>query len=184
MALMHLFSAFNAVLPVPVFVVQHMPPTFTTLLAARLTTAGLMTVKEPEEGEVPEAGTVYMAPGGFHMKLVREGAKVVMRLTTEPPENSCRPAADVLFRTAAAIYESGLLAVVMTGMGQDGLKGCQEVKRYQGQVIAQDEASSVIWGMPQAVVKQGLADTVLPLNDIADEIVFRTRTSATRVAKD
>jgi two-component system chemotaxis response regulator CheB len=140
-----------------------------------------MTVKESEDGEQAQPGIVYMAPGGLHLKLVREGTQVVMRLTKDPPENSCRPAVDVLFRSAAEIYGNGLLAVIMTGMGQDGMKGCQLVKQLHGQIVAQDEATSVIWGMPQAVIKHGLADRILPLEDIADEIVFRSRSVSQRL---
>lgn len=177
-ALMQLFSQFKQSLPVPIFIVQHMPPTFTTLLAARLSTTSLLSVKEPEDGEIAQSGMVYMAPGGFHMLLTASGTKTVIRLTLDPPENSCRPAADVLFRSAAEIYGSSLLGVVLTGMGSDGTKGCQVIKSKHGQVIAQDEESSVIWGMPGAVVREGLADTVLPLVKIADEIAFRARKTA------
>jgi two-component system chemotaxis response regulator CheB len=134
-----------------------------------------MTIREPESGEVVEPGMVYLAPGGQHMALVKDGAKLVIQLNTDPPENSCRPAVDVLFRSAAQIYGKDLLGVILTGMGQDGLKGCEQIKAKQGQVIAQDEASSVIWGMPMAVVKNNLADAVLPLDKVMDEIIFRTR---------
>jgi two-component system chemotaxis response regulator CheB len=145
------------------------------LLAARLSSIGVMTVKEAEEGEIAEPGIAYMAPGGFHMALTRPGTKTIIHLNTEPPENSCRPAVDVLFRTAAEIYGNSLLAVILTGMGYDGLKGTQIIKAKGGQVIAQDEATSVIWGMPGAVVQAGLADGVLPIDKISDEIIFRTR---------
>ena len=175
MALMHIFGQLTQPLHVPVFIVQHMPPTFTTLLAARLTATSEMTIREPEAGEVVQPGMVYLAPGGQHMALVKEGAKLVIQLNTDPPENSCRPAVDVLFRSAAQIYGKDLLGVILTGMGQDGLKGCEQIKAKQGQVIAQDEASSVIWGMPMAVVKNNLADAVLPLDKVMDEIIFRTR---------
>jgi two-component system chemotaxis response regulator CheB len=174
-ALMQVFGAFNSPLSVPIFIVQHMPADFTTLLAARLSATGVMTVKEAEEGEIASPGTVYIAPGGFHMTLSRPGTKTIIHLNTEPPENSCRPAVDVLFRTAADIYGSGLLAVMLTGMGYDGLKGSQIIKEKGGQVIAQDEATSVVWGMPGAVVQAGLADSVLPIEKIADEIIFRAR---------
>jgi two-component system chemotaxis response regulator CheB len=174
-ALMQVFGAFNAPLSVPIFIVQHMPADFTALLASRLSATGVMTVKEAEEGEIAEPGMVYIAPGGFHMTLSRPGTKTIIHLNTEPPENSCRPAVDVLFRTAADVYGSSLLTVMLTGMGYDGLKGSQVVKDKGGQVIAQDEATSVIWGMPGAVVQAGLADAVLPLDKITDEIVFRTR---------
>lgn len=174
-ALMQVFGAFNAPLSVPIFIVQHMPADFTTLLAARLSAIGVMTVKEAEEGEIAEPGMVYLAPGGFHMTLSRPGTKTIIHLNTEPPENSCRPAVDVLFRTAAEVYGNKLLAVVLTGMGYDGLKGTQVIKEKGGQVIAQDEASSVIWGMPGAVAQAGLADGILPIDKITDEIIFRTR---------
>ena len=174
-ALMQVFSAFNAPIGVPIFIVQHMPADFTALLAARLSSIGVMTVKEAEEGEIAEPGVAYMAPGGFHMTLSRPGTKTILHLNTEAPENSCRPAVDVLFRTASQVYGSGLLAVILTGMGYDGLKGAQTIKETGGQLIAQDEATSVIWGMPGAVVQAGLADTVLPIDKITDEIIFRTR---------
>lgn len=174
-ALMQVFGAFNAPLSVPIFIVQHMPADFTTLLAARLSAIGVITVKEAEEGEIAEPGMVYLAPGGFHMTLSRPGTKTIIHLNTEPPENSCRPAVDVLFRTAAEVYGNKLLAVVLTGMGYDGLKGTQVIKEKGGQVIAQDEASSVIWGMPGAVAQAGLADGILPIDKITDEIIFRTR---------
>ncbi len=177
MALMEIFGQLNQPLSVPVFIVQHMPPTFTALLAARLTATGVMTVREPLSGEEVEPGMAYMAPGGFHMVLSKVGGKVVINLNTEPPENSCRPAVDVLFRSATEVYGRDLLGVILTGMGQDGLKGCQSIKNAHGQVLAQDEASSVIWGMPMAVVKNNLADAVLPLDKIMDEIVFRSKKS-------
>jgi len=174
-ALMQVFAAFTAPISVPIFIVQHMPADFTALLAARLSSIGVMTVKEAEEGEIAEPGVAYMAPGGFHMALSRPGTKTIIHLNTEPPENSCRPAVDVLFRTAAQVYGGSLLAVMLTGMGYDGLKGAQVIKEKGGQLIAQDEATSVIWGMPGAVVQAGLADTVLPIDKITDEIIFRTR---------
>ena len=174
-ALMQVFGAFNAPLSVPIFIVQHMPADFTALLAARLSATGVMTVKEAQEGEIAEPGIAYIAPGGFHMTVSRPGTKTIIHLNTEPPENSCRPAVDVLFRTAAEVYGNHLLAVMLTGMGYDGLKGSQVIKEKGGQVIAQDEASSVIWGMPGAVVQAGLADGVLPIDKITDEIIFRTR---------
>ena len=174
-ALMQVFSAFNAPISVPIFIVQHMPADFTALLAARLSSIGVMTVKEAQEGEIAEPGVAYIAPGGFHMTLSRPGTKTIIHLNTEPPENSCRPAVDVLFRSAAQLYGSGLLAVMLTGMGYDGLKGTKIIKENGGQVIAQDEATSVIWGMPGAVVQAGLADVVLPIDKITDEIIFRAR---------
>jgi two-component system chemotaxis response regulator CheB len=179
MALMQVFGQFSAPLSVPVFIVQHMPPTFTALLAARLSSTGLMTVKEGEDGEIVVPGMAYIAPGGFHMILSQSGANTVIRLNTDAPENSCRPAVDPLFRSAAEIYGSNLLGVVLTGMGYDGLKGAQVIKSKFGQVIAQDEETSVIWGMPGAIVQAGIADTVLPIEKMADEITYRTRKVST-----
>jgi len=144
-------------------------------LAARLSTVGVMTIREAQEGEVAQAGAGYIAPGGFHMTLDKSGAKTIIHLNSDPPENSCRPSVDVLFRAVAQIYGGGVLAVILTGMGNDGLKGCQAIAGKGGQVIAQDEDTSVVWGMPGAVVQAGLASAVLPLDKIADEIVFRSR---------
>ena len=175
MALMQVFSQIQNPLPVPIFIVQHMPPNFTNLLAARLCTAGVTTVKEAKEGDIAEPGNAYIAPGGFHMVLASMGPQVVMHLNTNPPENSCRPAVDVLFRSASDIYGGNLLSVVLTGMGYDGLKGCQYIKARGGQIIAQDEESSVVWGMPGAIAEHNLAEVLLPIDRIADEIIFRTR---------
>lgn len=174
-ALKHIFGVLATPLPVPVFIVQHMPPAFTPLLAARLSGAGLMAVKEAQHGEVPQAGTVYLAPGGQHLTLASSGSRVAMALSHDPPINSCRPSVDVLFQSAAQVYGPGLLALVLTGMGYDGLRGCQEVKARNGQVLVQDEKSSVVWGMAGAVTQLGLADLVLPLEKIPDELLFRTR---------
>jgi len=174
-ALMRVFELWRTPLPVPIFIVQHMPPKFTTLLAARLTDVGVMPVQEPYDGQEALPGQAYLAPGGFHLVLKRKGIKVFMFLNEDPPENSCRPAVDVLFRSAAQIYGQALLAVVLTGMGYDGLRGTEEIIRSNGMVLAQDEATSVIWGMPGAVVEANLVEKVLPLDAIPDEILFRTQ---------
>jgi two-component system chemotaxis response regulator CheB len=175
MALMQIFSQITTPVNIPIFIVQHMPPSFTALLAARLSAAGVMTVKEAQEGEVAVAGMGYIAPGGFHMTLEKSGTKTILHLNTDPPENSCRPAVDVLFRAAAEVYGGGVLAVMLTGMGYDGLKGCQVIASKGGQIIAQDEATSVVWGMPGAVVQAGLAQAVLPIEKMSEEIIFRSR---------
>lgn len=109
------------------------------------------------------------------MTLEKSGTKTIIHLNTEPPENSCRPAVDVLFRAAAEVYGGGVLAVMLTGMGYDGLKGSQAIASRGGQIIAQDEATSVVWGMPGAVVQAGLANVVLPIEKMSEEIVFRSR---------
>ena len=118
-------------------------------------------------------GRAWIAPGDYHMTLVRAGSCVRLQTDRGPAENSCRPSVDVLFRSAARVYGGNTLAVVMTGMGQDGLIGCEHVKRAGGQVLVQDEESSVVWGMPGFVAKAGLADRILPLDQIGAEIVRR-----------
>lgn len=176
MALKQLFGGLSAPLPVPIFIVQHMPATFTTLLAARLTATGLVTVKEADHGETALAGVAYMAPGGQHLAVTGSApTRVVMALSADAPRNSCRPSVDVLFESAAQIYGDAVVALMLTGMGSDGLRGCQAIKARKGQVIVQDEESSVVWGMPGAVAQQGLADMVLPLDKIAEELAFRSR---------
>ena len=169
-ALMQLFGEWKKPLAVPVFIVQHMPPKFTEFLATRLTDIGCMVVEEPYDGQLAQRGMVYLAPGGMHMTLSREGSEVVIHLNDGPLENSCRPSVDALFRSAAQVYGSGLLAVVLTGMGIDGLKGAYEIQKSRGRIIAQDECSSVVWGMPGAVVKANLAEAIFPLDMMSREI--------------
>ena len=161
--------------PVPIFIVQHMPPIFTKFLSDRLASKCRLAVSEAAGGETPEAGHVYIAPGDFHLIVEREGVSPKLRIAREAPENSCRPSVDVLFRSAVKVYGSRTLAVIMTGMGQDGLRGCEQVKSSGGQILAQDEASSVVWGMPGFVVRAGLADRVLPLSQFPMEILRRAR---------
>jgi len=170
-------------LPVPVVIVQHMPPMFTRLLAERLSTLGPLPVREAVAGASPRAGEVWIAPGGHHLTLVSSAQGPLLALDDGPPENSCRPAADVLFRAAAEHFKSGVLAVVLTGMGRDGLLGCERIRGAGGTVLVQDEATSVVWGMPGAVANAGLAEAILPLGDVAREIsvrVERGRLSAAR----
>jgi two-component system chemotaxis response regulator CheB len=158
---------------VPIVIVQHMPPTFTRFLAERLTAASSVHVKEGVSGALVERGRAWIAPGDFHMNLRRDESAVRLGVFQAPHENSCRPSVDVLFRSVAEVFGQNVLAVVMTGMGQDGLRGCELIKKANGQVIVQDEASSVVWGMPGYVAKAGLADSILPLTEIADEIIRR-----------
>jgi two-component system chemotaxis response regulator CheB len=159
--------------PVPIVIVQHMPPVFTRLLAERLNASSPMTIREGTAGQALKAGDVWIAPGNFHMVLEKTAASSRIALQQEAPENSCRPAVDVLFRSVARVYGGTTLAVILTGMGQDGLRGCETIREAGGQVLAQDEASSVVWGMPGYVALAGLADKVLPLDQIAGEIVRR-----------
>ncbi|RZS91388.1 response regulator receiver-modulated CheB methylesterase [Motilibacter rhizosphaerae] len=169
-ALAKVLTGLPANLRVPVVVVQHMPPIFTRLLAERLTRTSPLEVREAAEGDVLRPGLVLVAPGDFHMELKRAPAGTVVHLTSGPPENFCRPAVDVLFRSVAATYGGATLAVVLTGMGSDGRKGAQFLKAKGATVLAQDEATSVVWGMPGAVTHAGLADQVLPISAIAGAV--------------
>jgi two-component system chemotaxis response regulator CheB len=150
-----------------------MPPLFTRLLAERLNATCQLPVAEASHGDAVEPGKILLAPGDYHMKLCSDGDKVRISLDQSPRQNSCRPAVDALFTSAAEIYRGAVLAVVLTGMGQDGLRGVEVLKARGASILAQDEASSVVWGMPGAVVKTGLADSILPLNQIAREILRR-----------
>ncbi len=162
-------------LPVPVLIVQHMPAEFTGLLAKRLAKLTPFPVREAAGGERLGPRQAWVAPGGSHLAVAADPSGPVLTLQADAQENSCRPAADVLFRSAAAAFGTGVLAVVMTGMGQDGLAGCRVIRAAGGRVLAQDEATSVVWGMPGCVVRAGLADHVLAVDQLADEIVRLVR---------
>lgn len=172
-ALTEILSHLPANFPVPIVIAQHMPPMFTRLLAERLTAQLKFPVHEGASGNLLQPGQAWVAPGDHHMVIARHGLQARVLLNRDPPENSCRPAVDVLLRSVAATYGGNSLAVILTGMGQDGLRGCERIREAGGQVLAQDEASSVVWGMPGAVARAGLADRVLPLSLIADEITRR-----------
>ncbi len=172
-ALAELLPYLPADFPVPTLIVQHMPPLFIGLLAERLNARCAIKVSEAGAGDRLAARAAWLAPGNFHMALQREATEVVVRLHQGPEENSCRPAADVLFRSAAEVYGAGVLAVVLTGMGQDGLRGCEAIREVGGRVLVQDEATSVVWGMPGFVARAGLADRALPLDQLGPEIVRR-----------
>ena len=160
--------------PVPIVIVQHMPPIFTRILAERLTAASHLKVVEGSMGAVLQPGTAYIAPGDYHMTIARGSQTTVVTKTNQnPPEHSCRPAVDVLFRSVAEVYKDKVLAVVLTGMGRDGALGCAKIKQSGGGILAQDEASSIVWGMPGLVAKQGLAEKVLNLEGLAEEITRR-----------
>jgi two-component system chemotaxis response regulator CheB len=163
--------------PVPIVVVQHMPPIFTRLLAERLASRSEIRVVEGSAGVVLAAGQAWIAPGNFHMTVQRSGVNSFISLNQNPPENSCRPAVDVLFRSVAATYRANVLGVVMTGMGGDGAIGAQSIRDAGGEVIIQDEASSVVWGMPGLIYSQGLADAVYPIDCLATEITRRVLAS-------
>ena len=160
--------------PLPVLIVQHMPELFTRQLAERLNDRCRLPVHEAIEGELVRPGSIYVARGNWHMQVVastRVGQPTTLHLNQDAPESHCRPAVDVLFRSVAAVYGAGTLAVVLTGMGSDGMLGARMIREHGGSVLAQDEASSAVWGMPGAVSAAGLAHKVLPLKAIAPEIL-------------
>ncbi len=172
-ALSALIPQLPADFPVPVVIVQHMPPLFTRLLSERLNGLARLRVREGKEGERLERGQVWIAPGDYHMTVARHGAEVVLGINHEAQENSCRPAVDVLFRSAAQTYGANVLAVVLTGMGADGTRGSAAIREAGGEVIVQDEASSVVWGMPGSVVAANLAHRICTLGDMGPEVVRR-----------
>jgi len=174
-ALLKVLPDLPADLGVPVLIVQHMPPVFTRLLAERLDVKSQLHVREGWQGAPIGPNQIWLAPGDYHMGLARQGTSVAIQLNQNSPENFCRPAVDVLFRDAASVYGKGVLAVVLTGMGQDGLRGCERIRDLGGQIIIQDQPTSVVWGMPGAVARKGLADTILPLDEIAGEITRRVK---------
>lgn len=161
--------------PVPIVIVQHMPPIFTTHLAERLNQQSTLHVHEAANGDLLEPGGAWIAPGNFHLAIRRQGTQLIAVLNQEQPENSCRPAVDVLFRSAAELFGPNVLSVVMTGMGQDGQRGCGLIRQAGGRVIVQDEATSVVWGMPGSVASAGHAHHILPLQKIADEIILQSQ---------
>ena len=170
-ALGEILPKFPAGFPLPVLVVQHMPPLFTKLLAERLHTACLLGVEEAIHGQPVNPGKILVAPGDFHLKLEASCGGVRVSLDRSPPQNSCRPAVDALFTSAGEVYGGSAIAAILTGMGQDGLRGAQILKARGARILAQDEPSSVVWGMPGAVAGAGLADRVLPLDQIVPEIL-------------
>jgi two-component system chemotaxis response regulator CheB len=154
----------------PIVITQHMPPTFTAILAEHMTRYAGRPAAEGQDGEMLKPGHIYIAPGGRHMLLEQAGTGTVIRLSDAPPENSCRPAVDPMLRSLAQIYKKKLLVVILTGMGYDGLKGSKVVVEGGGALIAQDQATSVVWGMPGAVAQAGICNAVLPLQEIGKAI--------------
>lgn len=176
-ALDHVITRLPADLPAAVLVVQHMPAGFTKSLAQRLNSHSALTVREAKEGDVVHEGLVLVAPGGYHMEIVQKKingiTQEVVALNQEPREQGVRPAVDVLFRSIASIYGSNILSVILTGMGRDGADGAEVIKKYGGRVIVEDEMSCVVYGMPKAIVERDLADAILPLERMSEEIVKR-----------
>lgn len=165
-ALMKVFESLRGAVEQPILLTQHMPATFTALLAEQLSRIGDRPCAEGKDGERILPGHCYVAPGGWHMVVARDGAHPILRLNQEPPENFCRPAVDPMFRSVAKVYGSGVLGLILTGMGADGARGCEALVQAGGHFVVQDEESSVVWGMPGAAAATGLADQILPLNQI------------------
>jgi two-component system chemotaxis response regulator CheB len=178
-ALAHILPALPSNLPVPVVIAQHMPPIFTTMLAARLAAKSSLPVRECQSGEPLISGCAYIAPGDLHMVVSCESGAACLRTHRGEKENYCRPSVDVLFRSVAQTYGARTLAVVLTGMGQDGLRGCEVLAAMGARIMVQDETSSVVWGMPGLVARAGLAEKILPLDQIGLEIMRATTLQAT-----
>jgi two-component system, chemotaxis family, protein-glutamate methylesterase/glutaminase len=169
-ALAEILPAFPADFPVPILIVQHMPPMFTQLLAERLNSKCQILVKEAVAGTVIGGGQAWIAPGDYHMMVEQNGEQVQIAINQAPPENFCRPAVDVLLYSVAKIYGAKSLAVILTGMGQDGLRGCQYIREVGGHIFVQDQTSSVVWGMPGFVANAGLAERVISIDQMAGAI--------------
>jgi two-component system chemotaxis response regulator CheB len=175
-ALARILPMFPATLSVPVLIVQHMPPLFTRMLADRLDQLSPLKVREAQTGAALRPGEAWLAQGDWHMTVAREGGRLVLRENQGPQVNSCRPAVDVLFNSAVQACGGAVLAIVLTGMGQDGMKGARAIREAGGLVLAQDEESSVVWGMPGAVATAGLADAVLPLDGLIPQALHMLST--------
>ena len=171
-ALMSLVTELGPVIDrFPVLITQHMPPTFTTILAEHLARSSRRPAHEAIDGEPVKPGQIYLAPGGKHMRVVRNGAETAIALDDGPAVNFCKPAVDPLFTSAIEVWQAGVLAVILTGMGSDGMRGGKEIVAAGGSVIAQDEATSVVWGMPGAAANAGICAAILPLNQIGQKVV-------------
>lgn len=181
-ALAELVPRLPAGLRQPVLIVQHMPPVFTRVLAQRLASTSPLKVREATHQERVVSGQVLIAPGDHHMRVAGSTREAWITLDQGPAENGCRPAADPLFTSAAQIYGAGVLAVIMTGLGRDGTKGAAQIRKLSGQVWAQDEASSTVWGMPGSIVEAGLAQRVIPLQHLARSIAAACNVTATAPA--
>jgi len=157
----------------PILIVQHMPATFTTIFAEHLSRASGHPAREPDDGEPIVAGTIYLAPGGRHMQVARQNGLPVIRLDDGPAVNFCKPAVDSLFASACQVWDGAMLAVILTGMGHDGTEGARAIVAAGGTVIAQDETTSIVWGMPGSAANAGLCAAVLPLDQIASKVIRR-----------
>jgi two-component system chemotaxis response regulator CheB len=172
-ALAELLPCIPSSFPVPILIVQHMPAGFTGLLAERLAARSRIHVAEATSDQILEPGHAWLAPGASHMIVEKSTEGAQIRIHKGEPENSCRPSVDVLFRSAASAYGPRVLAVIMTGMGRDGAEGCDQIRKKHGQILIQDEESSVVWGMPRFAARAGLGDVLIPLCRLGPEIVRR-----------
>jgi two-component system, chemotaxis family, protein-glutamate methylesterase/glutaminase len=170
-ALFTVLGGLPATLSLPILITQHMPPTFTTILAQHLSRVANRPAAEAVDGEAIKPGHIYLAPGDFHMRVESRGIDRVLRLSKDAPENFCRPAVDPMLRSLASVYGPAVLTVILTGMGSDGTKGGAAIVAAGGTVLAQDEPTSVVWGMPGAAVAAGLCSAILSLSDVAPQIV-------------
>lgn len=177
-ALFEVMKSLSGKVTQPILITQHMPATFTKLLAEHISRVSGMTCSEATDGEAIVGGQAYVAPGNYHMLLESDGVKRVIRLTQDPPENFCRPSVDPMLRSLSKIYGSKLLVIILTGMGSDGQRGSEVVTAAGGAVVAQDEATSVVWGMPGTVASHGLCSAVLPLKEIGPQVLKLVMRSA------
>lgn len=169
-ALFDVMSNFRGGLQQPIVITQHMPPTFTTILAEHITRQCGIDCREAKEGEPIVGGRAYVAPGDHHLLIQSQNGVPTAHLSSDPPENFCRPAVDPMLRSIVKVYGRKVLAVILTGMGHDGRRGCEQVVELGGMVVGQDEASSVVWGMPGAVAQAGLCSAILPLKEVGPYI--------------
>lgn len=169
-ALLKIFDALKTSIPQPIFITQHMPPTFTSILAEHIAKQSGAVCAEGKDGEPVEAGRIYLAPGDYHMTVQDNNGARVIRLNQDPPENFCRPAVDPMLRSLAKVYGKKVLSIILTGMGQDGCKGAEEIVAAGGTVLAQDESSSIVWGMPGSVARAGLCTKIVSLAEMPDLI--------------
>jgi two-component system chemotaxis response regulator CheB len=170
-ALMSLVTELGPVIDrFPVLITQHMPPTFTTILAEHLARTSKRPAREAVDGETIKAGQIYLAPGGRHMRIARHGIDAVIALDDGPPINFCKPAVDPMFTSAIDVWQGSIMSVILTGMGSDGMRGGRDIVAAGGSVIAQDEATSVVWGMPGVAANAGICAAVLPLNQIGPKL--------------
>ena len=167
-----LFNVFKnlGTLNVPIVITQHMPATFTKILAEHISQHSSMPAHEGEEGMLVEAGNIYVAPGGKHMVFTKQGDQLIIKLDDGAPENFCKPAVDVMLRSLVNIYKNKILCVILTGMGQDGLIGARQIHQEGGRIVAQDKETSVVWGMPGAVADDGICNKIIPIDDIGSTI--------------